>query len=540
VITKDQAMTVTEPIVTGANLVAGEERRADGANTYTSIDPRTATAGAVAFAEATAADVHDAAQAAARALELAADWPPERTVALLEAVAARLEARGDAIVVTAEAETGLDTARLTGELARTGAQLRMFADLVASGEHLEATLDPPDPTRVPPRTDLRRMLVALGPVAVFGASNFPLAFGVAGGDTASALAAGCPAVVKAHPAHPATSELCGRAIAEGVADAGFPAGWFSLVHGTGATVGGLLAREPAIAAVGFTGSLRAGRALFDLAAARSRPIPVYAEMGSVNPLLITPAALAERGDELADGLAGSLLMGVGQFCTSPGLMLVPAGAAGDAFVARLVAALGERPAGCLLTRGIQEMLVAQLAETTALPGVEVLLEARAPREATGAQLTAGVLSAPVASVLGHPALVEEHFGPVSLVVRYADAAERDAVLATIEGALTFTIHAGAREGAQLAGVQALMARRVGRILWNGFPTGVAVTPAMHHGGPYPATTSALHTSVGTTAIRRFQRPIAYQDTPQDALPLALRDDNPLGVPRRIDGRLTVG
>jgi NADP-dependent aldehyde dehydrogenase len=530
-------MTATEPLlVTGANLVAGQERRAPESDTYTSIDPRTGAAGAVAFAEATDGDVRDAAQAAAAALEAVGEVEPARTAALLDAVAGRLEARGATIVATAEAETGLDAARLTGELARTAAQLRMFAELVASGEHLEATIDPPDAGRVPPRTDLRRMLVPLGPVAVFGASNFPLAFGVAGGDTASALAAGCPVVVKAHPAHPATSELCGRAIAEAVAEAGFPAGWFSLVHGTGARVGQRLAGEPAIAAVGFTGSLRAGRALFDLGAARPRPIPVYAEMGSVNPLLITPAALAERGDALADGLAASLLMGTGQFCTSPGLTLVPAGAEGDAFVARLVAALAERPAGCLLTGGIRESLVAQLAETTALPGVEVLLEASVPADAAGgALLSAGVLTAPVAAVLEHPGLVEEHFGPVSLVVRYAGEAERDAVLATVEGALTFTIHAGAEEASALAGVQALMASRVGRILWNGFPTGVAVTAAQHHGGPYPATTSALHTSVGTTAIRRFQRPIAFQDAPDAALPLALRDANPLGVPQRVDG-----
>jgi acyl-CoA reductase-like NAD-dependent aldehyde dehydrogenase len=526
-------MTATEPLaVTGANLVAGEERRAPGADTYTSIDPRTGAAGTVAFAEATAADVHAAAQAAAQALEAVEAWPPARTVALLEAVAARLEARGEAIVAAAGAETGLDAARLGGELARTTAQLRMFAELVASGEHLEATIDLPDPDRVPPRTDLRRMLVALGPVAVFGASNFPLAFGVAGGDTASALAAGCPVVVKAHPAHPATSELCGRAIAEAVAEAGFPAGWFSLLHGTGATVGQRLAQEPAIAAVGFTGSLRAGRALFDLGSARPRPIPVYAEMGSVNPLLITPAALAERGDALADGLAGSLLMGAGQFCTSPGLTLVPAGAEGDAFVARLADALAGRPAGCLLTGGIRDSLVRQVAETAALPGVEVLLGAGVPADAPGAQLSAGLLTASAATVLEHAELIEEHFGPVSLVVRYADAAQRDAVLATIDGALTFTIHAGAREAAELTAVQALMASRAGRILWNGFPTGVAVTAAMHHGGPYPATTSPLHTSVGTTAIRRFQRPLAYQDVPHDALPPALRDDNPLGVPQR--------
>jgi NADP-dependent aldehyde dehydrogenase len=531
--------TTAQSPLTGANLIAGEERLTTGGPTYRAADPRTGALGPVAFHEATAADVGDAATAAAAAFALTRGRPQERTVELLQAIADRLDADAEAIVATASQETALDTTRLTGELARTVAQLRMFADLVAGGDHLEAVLDPPDPTRIPPRTDLRRMLVALGPVAVFGASNFPLAFGVAGGDTASALAAGCPVVAKAHPAHPGTSELCGRAIAAAVAEAGFPAGWFSLVHGTGAEVGGLLVRAPAIAAVGFTGSLRAGRALHDLAAARPRPIPVFAEMGSVNPLLVTPAALAERGDAIADGLAGSLQMGVGQFCTSPGLLLVPAGDEGDAFVARLAQALRDSAPGCLLTVGIREALVGQLARTRSLAGVEVLVDG-APGDGPGAFLAATLLSAPAAAVVAAPALAEEHFGPAALVVRYDGDDERDAVLDTIEGALTFTIHAAAGEGADLAPLQWRMAERAGRILWNGYPTGVAVTAAMHHGGPYPATTSALHTSVGTAAIRRFQRPVAFQDTPQDALPAALRDGNPLGIRRLEDGVWTGG
>jgi acyl-CoA reductase-like NAD-dependent aldehyde dehydrogenase len=531
---------ITQPPLTGANLIAGTERRAAGAATYTGVDPRTGTAGSVAFHEATAADVHDAAAAAAAALASTHGWAAARIVELLTGVADRLEDRAGAIVPAAELETGLDAGRLTGELARTVAQLRMFADLVASGDHLEAVIDPPDPTRVPPRTDLRRMMVALGPVAVFGASNFPLAFGVAGGDTAAALAAGCPVVVKAHPAHPSTSELCGRAIADAVAAAGFPPGWFSLVHGTAAEVGGLLAQAPEIAAVGFTGSLRAGRALHDLAAARPRPIPVYAEMGSVNPLLVTRAALRERGDAIAHGLATSLQMGAGQFCTSPGLLLVPAGDEGDAFVDRLGQALRDGATGCLLTLGIRDALVRQLAETRSLPGVEVLVDGGEPGGAPGAFLAATLLTAAAAVVLAAPELVEEHFGPASLVVRYGADEERDAVLDKLEGALTFTIHAGARESADLIPLQWRMADRVGRILWNGYPTGVAVTPAMQHGGPYPATTSSLHTSVGTAAIRRFQRPVAFQDAPQEALPPALRDGNPLGVRRLEDGVWTGG
>jgi acyl-CoA reductase-like NAD-dependent aldehyde dehydrogenase len=531
---------ITQPPLTGANLVAGTERRASGAVTYTGFDPRTGTAGSVAFHEATAADVHDAATAAAAALASTHDCPVARTVELLTAVADRLEDRAGAIVPVAELETGLDAGRLTGELARTVAQLRMFAGFVASGDHLEAVIDPPDATRVPPRTDLRRMMVALGPVAVFGASNFPLAFGVAGGDTAAALAAGCPVVAKAHPAHPSTSELCARAIVDAVAAAGFPAGWFSLLHGTGGEVGGLLVEAPAIAAVGFTGSLRAGRALHDLAAARPRPIPVYAEMGSVNPLLVTQAALRERGDAIADGLAASLQMGAGQFCTSPGLLLVPTGEDGDAFVDRLAQTLRDGPAGCLLTVGIRDALVRQLEQTRSLPGVDVLVEGGEAGVAPGAFLTATLLTAPAAAVVATPDLVEEHFGPASLVVRYGADEERDAVLNAIEGALTFTLHAGAQEGAELAPLQWRMADRVGRILWNGYPTGVAVTPAMHHGGPYPATTSSLHTSVGTAAIRRFQRPVAFQDAPQEALPPALRDGNPLGIRRLEDGVWTGG
>lgn len=526
-------MTQLEPLVTGANLVAGDERVAVGAATYTAVDPRSGRAGGTAFSEADADDVRDAAQAATSAARIAHGWPTERTVALLRVIADQLDA-SEVIVPTAEGETGLDTARLTGEMARTTAQLRMFAELVASGEHLEAIVDPPDPGRIPPRPDLRRMLIPLGPVAVFGASNFPFAFGVPGGDTAAALAAGCPVVAKAHPAHPATSELCGRVIAQAVAETGFPAGWFSLLHGA-AAVGGSLVCEPAIAAVAFTGSLRAGRALFDLAAARPRPIPVYAEMGSVNPLLITPAALADRAESIAEGLAASLTMGTGQFCTSPGLVLVPAGPEGDAFVSRLAGALGDHAGGCMLSSAVRDAVAAQFAGTRRMPGVDVLLEARTPESAAGAQITPGLLTAPAASVLAHPELVEEHFGPVSLVVRYIDVSERDAVLESVEGALTFTIHSGATESAALADIQSRMAERVGRVLWNGYPTGVAVTAAMQHGGPYPATTCSLHTSVGTTAIRRFQRPVAFQDAPQDALPPALRDGNPLGIRRRENG-----
>jgi NADP-dependent aldehyde dehydrogenase len=448
---------------------------------------------------------------------------------LLEGVAVELEGRGDEIVAAANRETALGETRLQGELVRTTVQLRAFAALVRTGRHLDAVIDHADPNALPaPRPDLRRMNVPLGPVAVFGASNFPLAFSVPGGDTASAFAAGCPVVAKAHPSHPATSELCAAAITAAVAGTGLPPGAFSLLHGAGHGVGGALVQADGIAAVGFTGSTAGGRALFDLAARRPQPIPVYAEMGSVNPVFITPSALADAAEALASGLAGSATMGTGQFCTKPGLVFVVDGPDADAFTDRLRQAMADVVPGCMLDPRLRAAYDDELSAVRAVPGVE-LWEGKAGEQA----LSAGVAVAVVDESLlaAHEALRREHFGPVTTVVRCRSAKSLVAQAAEVEGSLTATVHAAEHD--ELAGaLRDALVPRVGRLVWGGWPTGVAVTDAMVHGGPYPATTAPWSTSVGLAAVRRFLRPVAFQSVPDALLPPALQEANPLGIERR--------
>jgi NADP-dependent aldehyde dehydrogenase len=521
----------------GRHLIGGASANAaEASERFRAVSPRTGQEMGPEFPEATPKEVDAAVAAAGSARATLSSADPSVFADLLEAVAGQLETASGELLEVADQETAIGTARLTGELSRTTGQLRLIGSWVRSGEHLEATIDHADPSATPPQPDLRRLLIPLGPVAVFGASNFPLAFGVAGGDTASALGAGCPVVVKAHPGHPATSELAGRAVAAAVSECGLPAGTFSLLHGSGTNVGAALVTHPGITAVGFTGSLAGGRALYDLAAQRPEPIPVYAEMGSVNPLLVTGGAIRERGQAIADGLATSLLLGTGQFCTSPGLIFVPIGTDGDQFVSALVDRLEGGSVGPMLTRRVLDGLRVRVAETQAKPDVWEILR--------GGDGKDGELSHPVvvlvttaSAVAADPELLEEHFGPVSLVVRYHGEQDLLPALKSIRGTLTFTVHAAVDEPDSLRTVSEVMAARAGRIIWNGYPTGVAVAPAMHHGGPYPATTSSLHTSVGTTAVRRFQRPVAHQNAPGAMLPAALRDENPLGLIRRVDGHL---
>jgi acyl-CoA reductase-like NAD-dependent aldehyde dehydrogenase len=505
--------------------------------TIKAIDPRTGQAGAT-YPEATVADVDAAVTAAASAAtdpRLAAGG---RRAALLRGAAARLRERADEIVALAGGESGLPEARLRGELGRTTGQLEAFAAVVERGDHLEAILDSPAPDAIPPRPDLRRTVVPIGPVAVFGASNFPLAFSTAGGDTASALAAGCPVVVKGHPAHPGTSTLVAGELAAAAQDAGLPAGTVGHVLAAAHEVGAALVDHPAIRAVAFTGSGRGGRALMDRAAARPVPIPVFAEMGSLNPVVVTAAAIAARTDAIATALTGAIADFGGQLCTKPGLVLVPEGPAGDAFAA----ALAER-----LDRREPEVLLAQ----TIFDGLRGGLEAL---EASGAvtRLTAeegapsdGFHAAPVvyrgrAADLGRVAPVgEEHFGPAAIVLTYTSIEDATAALLRGGGQLSATVHAQPEEHAQLAPLVEAATRVAGRIVFDGVPTGVAVSWAMHHGGPYPAASDGgAHTSVGMTALRRFLRPVVFQDAPQELLPPALRDGNPLQLWRRVDGALT--
>jgi NADP-dependent aldehyde dehydrogenase len=534
-------MTVTRPGhagLTGANFVGPRESRA-GAVCFHATDPATGATLAPDFVEATPAEIDAAARVAEAAFEPYAALPSARRAAFLRAIADQLFASGDALLERAHSETALPRPRLEGERSRTANQARLFAELVEEGSWVDARIDLAQPERKPqPKPGLRRMLVPLGPVAVFGASNFPLAFSVAGGDTVSALAAGCPVVVKAHPAHPGTSELAARAVLAAARETGVPEGVFSMVLGPSPAVGQALVSHPAIQAVGFTGSFRAGKALFDAAARRPQPIPVFAEMGSANPVFVLPDALATRGEAIAQALAASVTLGCGQFCTNPGLTLVAPSDEADAFVTRLGVQLAASPAGSLVHAGIKESYDAELAAVASLPGVRVAARSTAhgPNAATEAQ--PALLLADAEALARHERLAEEIYGPVTLAVRFASKQELLAAARRLHGHLTATIHATERDLADYPELIAILARKAGRLLLNGMPTGVEVTHAMHHGGPWPATTDARATSVGTAAILRFARPVSYQDFPDAALPVELRGANPRGICRLVDGRLT--
>lgn len=468
------------------------------------------------------------ARAARRAFESLRAVPDAERAAWLDAVADRLDAHVEELVTIADEETALGRVRLTGEVARTTGQLRMLARVIRDGGYLEAIIDHAVPDATPPRPDLRRLLVPLGPVAVFSASNFPFAFSVAGGDTASALAAGCPVVVKAHSGHPLLSARTAALVEDALREAGAPDGTFALVAGRDA--GLALVDHPDITAVGFTGSVAGGRALYNRAAARPDPIPFFGELGSINPVVVTQAADAARGDALAAGLAGSFQLGAGQFCTKPGVVFVPVGSRLEAALPAHVGDGGHR----LLTDAIAHGFVSGLEHLLAVEGVELVAGSAATDPGAVRPL---VVAADLATFEAHPEeLLTEVFGPVTLLVRYEPGADLIGVLARLEGSLTATIHG--EEADDLAPLVAVLRDRAGRLLFSGWPTGVAVTWSQHHGGPWPATTSQ-HTSVGATAVRRFQRPVAYQDAPERILPAALRETNPLGIPRRIDGVLTL-
>lgn len=446
----------------------------------------------------------------------------------LRALADALDAAADELVPIASRETRYPEARLRGEVARTSGQLRLFADVVVERSYLELTIDDADPSLTPPRPELRRLLVPVGPVAVFSASNFPFAFSVLGGDTASALASGAPVIVKAHSGHPELSRATVAVAIKALADAGAPDGSIALIEGREA--GNALVTDPVIQAAGFTGGLTGGRALFDLANGRPDPIPFYGELGSVNPVVITPAAVAARGEALASTLVGSFTLGTGQFCTKPGVVFIPAGAGfEDAVAAGVTGVVG----GPLLTDRITDSFPEGITSLTNDESVEVI--------AHGAETPEGarpiVLATNAVAVAERPeVLLEEVFGPVTLLVRYASEAELHAALRAVPGSLTATLHS--EPGDETTETLDLLQARAGRVLFAGWPTGVAVTWSQQHGGPWPATTS-LHTSVGASAIRRFLRPVAYQDAPDALLPEALRDEVYPTLPHRRNGVLTL-
>ncbi len=510
--------------LTGHNYIAGE-KSAEGGELFYSVDPRTKARGELAFHSATESEVARAAEAALVAHQQMRGIASARIADLLDEIAAQIGALGDELLHTADRETGLGLPRLTGERDRTTGQMRAFAELLREGAYLRAIINSGQPT-------IRQMQFPVGPVAIFAASNFPFAFAVAGGDSASALAAGCPIVVKAHPGHPATSELFAQAMTAAVSAQGFPAGTFSMLQGAGIDVGQWLVAHEAIEAVGFTGSLRGGRAIFDAAAARPRPIPVYAEMGSVNPVVITQAALAARAEAIAAGLVGSVTLGSGQFCTNPGLILLEDSAASQQFIRAVSAKMEAAPAGVLLNEAVAAGLENAVSQTQANPQIELLTGG----EASGGQAFCyrnTVLQTRAAAIRADSGLQTEHFGPVTLFVLCEDAADLRATINGLEGNLTSTLHAEADEAVD--DLLGLLREKAGRVIWNDFPTGVAVVPAMQHGGPYPATTAPATTSVGTNAIYRFMRPIAFQNVPDALLPAPLQDANPLGILRMVDG-----
>ena len=469
--------------------------------------------------------------AATRAASVAAAASDEERAGWLHAVADALDANAAELVEIADSETRLGSVRLTGEVARTSGQLRLFARVVTEGSYLEAVIDHADPASTPPKPDLRRLLRPIGPVAVFSASNFPFAFSVAGGDTASALAVGCPVIVKAHSGHLRLSERTAEVVVEALRSSGAPEGLFALVSGREA--GTALVQDPAIKAVGFTGSIPGGRALFDLAVSRPEPIPFYGELGSLNPVVITAGALAEKSAELAAGLAGSFTMGAGQFCTKPGLVFIPSG---TGFAAELAEASKDKPTAAMLTTRIADAYPDGLRSVAAVPNVDIV-SGTVDQDATVNGAAPVVFSTSAANVLERAdELLEECFGPTTLLIEYQDQDELSKVLAKVPGSLTATVHA--QPGEDVSGLVEQLSGLAGRVLFDGWPTGVAVNWAQQHGGPYPATTS-LFTSVGATAVRRFQRPVAYQDAPEAVLHPALRDANPLGIPRRVDGDLVL-
>ena len=516
--------------------------------TFTAFDPRKGRPGQELFEEATLDDVRAAAARAARAFGAWRGSAPGDRAGFLRKAAERLESNREALVSTSDAETGLGAARLNNELDRTVAQLRACADVVAEGSYVDAIISPADPSAKPPRPDVRRMQVPIGPVAVFTPSNFPLAFGVAGGDTASALAAGCPVIVKGHPSHPATSEACARALDAAARDTGAPDGVIGLLQARGLDAARALVTAQEVRAIAFTGSLAAGRAIHDLAASRPHPIPVFAEMGSLNPVFIAPGAFSSRSADFADGLANSITLGTGQFCTKPGVVFVPStDAGGRAFAATIAERVAAREPGLMLNPQLHAGLKEKLERTGALPGVEVLGrdepssyhdDAEASYHNEALARPGVVMTTDLATFAATPALREEHFGPVSVIVRCPSAQSMIDLAAGLEGSLTATIHADASDAEWASRLSAVLTDKAGRIVWNGYPTGVVVVWGMQHGGPYPATTCPGHTSVGATSIRRFLRPVAFQNTPDALLPEALRAANPLGLQRLVDGRWT--
>lgn len=519
----------------GKSIIGFREGSASGAS-FQARNPATDELLQPEFFTASPEEVDRAAQLAREAFASYSQQSGQAKGKFLRKIAGNIEAIGNELVERAGLETALPKPRLQGETARTCGQLRLFAQLVEDGSWVSGRIDHAEPERKPlPKPDIRSMLRPLGPVLVFGASNFPLAFSVAGGDTASALAAGNPVIVKGHPAHPGTSELVGRAVRDAVRDCNMPEGVFSLLLDGGHEVGTALVKHPLVKACGFTGSRPAGRSLMDLAAARPEPIPVYAEMSSTNPLFVLPGALKQGAEKIAAGLHASFTLGAGQFCTKPGMVFLPEGPDRQRFVNALQKLMEQPTPFHLLTQSIRSSYCAGLDERRGNPGLKLIAETKPAGDlAVGTAL----FETDTQTFLHNENLASEIFGPATLLIRHSSREQALQVARQLEGHLTATIHGTEQDLLEYQDLVAILEQKVGRLIFNGFPTGVEVSHAMVHGGPYPATSDGRSTSVGTQAIFRFARPVCYQGFPNAALPDELKDENPLGIWRMVDGEMT--
>lgn len=514
--------------LTGENFI-GSKRSTQGNERFQAVNPANKEPLDPFFREAAQDEVNEAVEKAADAFREYSKKSGEEKAGFLETIGDEIVALGDDLIQRCMQESGLPEARLKGERGRTVSQLKLFAEVLRDGSWVDARIDTGEP-------DVRSMRKALGPVGVFGASNFPFAFSVAGGDTASALAAGCPIVVKAHPSHPGTCELVARAIQIAIEKTGMPEGVFSMVHGRSHEVGLAIVRHPKIKAVGFTGSFGGGKALFDEANRRIEPIPVYAEMGSTNPVFVLPGALKERKEKIAEELSGSVSLGVGQFCTTPGLVFHEQSDDAESFKNVLTQNIEKISAGVMLNEGIQKNYQSGLSKLSGIKGIEVLAQGK--DDENGFRGPAALLQAPASVYFENKEVEEEVFGPSTVLISSSGKEEILNAAKKLDGHLTATIHGTEEDLEEYSELIEVLEQKVGRIIFNGYPTGVRVCHAMIHGGPFPATTDSRTTSVGTTAIRRFVRPVCYQDLPNAALPDELKDENPIGILRLVDGEVT--
>lgn len=519
-------------MVTGKNYI-GNELCAAGNVTFTTFDPILNSANKSIHTEASSAEINAAVELANDALKVYRDMSGKRKAEFLNAIADEIMELGDAMISVYMRESGLPEGRAKGERGRTMGQLRVFAALIEEGSWVEARIDTENLNRSPiPKVDIRKMNMAIGPIVVFGASNFPLAYSTAGGDTASALAAGCPVIVKAHPMHAGTSEMVASAIIKAAQKTGMPNGVFSNLNSKGIEVGVMLAEHPGVKGIGFTGSIKGGRALYDIAAKRNEPIPVFAEMGSINPVVLMPSYLAKNGDDIAKTYAGSITLGTGQFCTNPGLILGVKSDDLTAFTNNLAASIQEVDAKCMLHPSISANFEKGKLLMTAQVGLEVV----SSYECDVSPNHAGQMITKVngKQFLSNNKLHHEIFGPYSMIVECESIVELTEIISNLEGQLTGTLMATEKELSENKEIIYAMTDRVGRVIFNGVPTGVEVCPAMLHGGPYPASTDARFTAVGSDSIKRWVRPVSYQEWPNELLPQELKNDNPLGISRKID------